>query len=103
MRLLGGLYYTLEVFNDVHYCSQIIVSIIESFPTVCDCNYIFIHQIALSTVKRRFGLRAKLPPAHLSATHGEGFTRSLLMLNVQQKSSEYYFLGFWFDPTGNST
>ena len=29
------------------------------------------------TAKGPFGLRVKLPPAHLSTTHGGGFTQSL--------------------------
>ena len=44
------------------------------------------------TAKGPFGLRVKLPPAHLSTTHGGGFTLSLLMLNVKQESCEYQFL-----------
>ena len=44
------------------------------------------------TAKGPFGLRVKLPPAHLSITHGGGFTLSLLMLNVKQGSCEYQFL-----------
>ena len=44
------------------------------------------------TAKGPFGLRVKLPPAHLSTTLGGGFTLSLLMLNVKQKSCEYQFL-----------
>ena len=44
------------------------------------------------TAKGPFGLLVKLPPAHLSTTHGGGFTLSLLMLNVKQESGEYQFL-----------
>ena len=36
------------------------------------------------TAKGPFDLRVKLPAAHLSTTHGGGFTLSLLMLNVKQ-------------------
>ena len=39
--------------------------------------------------KGTFGLRIKLSPTHLCATHGGGFTRFLLMLNVRQGSCEY--------------
>ena len=44
------------------------------------------------TAKGPFGLRVKLPPGHLSTTHGGGFTLSLLMLNVKQGRCEYQFL-----------
>ena len=44
------------------------------------------------TAKGPFGLRVKLPPAHLSTTHGGGFTLSFLMLNIKQESCEYQFL-----------
>ena len=44
------------------------------------------------TAKGPFGLPVKLPPAHLSTTHGGGFTLSFLMLNVKQESCEYQFL-----------
>ena len=44
------------------------------------------------TAKGPFGLRVKLPHAHLSTTHGGGFILSLLMLNVKQESCEYQFL-----------
>ena len=44
------------------------------------------------TAKGPFGLRVKLPPAHLSTTHGGGFALFLLMLNVKQESCEYQFL-----------
>ena len=44
------------------------------------------------TAKGPFGLRVKLPPAHLSTTHGGGFTQSLWLLNVKQGSCEYQFL-----------
>ena len=33
--------------------------------------------LGLETAKGRFGLRVKLPPAHLSTTHGGGYTLSL--------------------------
>ena len=48
--------------------------------------------VGQETAKGPFGLRVKLPPAHLSITHGEGFTLSLLMLNVKRGSCEYQFL-----------
>ena len=35
------------------------------------------------TAKGPFGLRVKLPPAHLSTTHGGGFTLSLLIAERQ--------------------
>ena len=44
------------------------------------------------TAKGPFRLRVKLPPAHLSTTHGGGFILSLLMLNVKWESCEYQFL-----------
>ena len=42
--------------------------------------------------KGHFGLRVKLPPAHLSTTNGGSFTLSLLLLNLKQGSFEYQFL-----------
>ena len=45
------------------------------------------------TAKGPFGLRVKLPLAHLFTTHGGGFTLSLLSLNVKQGSCEYQLLG----------
>ena len=44
------------------------------------------------TAKGPFGLRVKLPPAHLSIAHGGSFTLFLLLLNVKQGNSEYLFL-----------
>ena len=44
------------------------------------------------TAKGPFGLRVKLPPAHLSTTHDGSFTLSLQLLNVKQGSCEYQFL-----------
>ena len=41
--------------------------------------------------KRSFGLRVKLPPAHLSTTHIGSFSLFLLLLNVKQGSCEYQF------------
>ena len=46
------------------------------------------------TAKGPFGLRFKLSPAHLSTTHREGFTLSLLKLNVKQGSRENLFIVF---------
>ena len=43
--------------------------------------------------KGPFGLRVKLPLAHLFTTHGGGFTLSFLSLNVKQGSCEYQLLG----------
>ena len=40
------------------------------------------------TAKGLFGLRVKLPLAHLFTTNGGGFTLSLLMINV--KDSDYF-------------
>ena len=46
----------------------------------------FIHQVALARRQRRdlYGLRVKLPAAHLSITLGGSSTPSLLLLNVKQ-------------------
>ena len=52
------------------------------------------------TAKGPFGLRVKLPTAHLSTTHGGGFTLSLLVLNVKQESWEYQFLVFGLTQPG---
>ena len=60
-----------------------IVIVITFYSTSC---------LGQETVKGPFGLRVKLPPAHLSTTHGGGFTLSLLVLNVKQESCEYQFL-----------
>ena len=40
------------------------------------------------TAKGPFRLQVKLPPAHLSVTHGRGFTLFLYLLNVKQGSCE---------------
>ena len=56
------------------------------------------------TAKGPFGLQVKLPPPHLSTTHGGDLTLSLLMLNVKQESCEnQFFYSFWFGPIGNRT
>ena len=60
--------------------------------------------VGQKTAKRFFGLRVKLPPAHLSTTLGGGFTLSFYLLNVKQGSCEYQSLwSLWFDLTGNRT
>ena len=69
----------------------------ESLPTPMESLHIVISFYLQSwfgqkTAKGPFGLRVKLPSAHLSTTHGKGFTLSLLMLNVKQESCEYQFL-----------
>ena len=48
-----------------------------------------------------FGLRVKLPPAHLFTTHSGVFTLSVTMLNVIRKAADYDFCSLWFDQTGN--
>ena len=55
------------------------------------------------TAKGPFGLWVKLPPAHLSTTHGGSFTLSLYSLNVKQGSCEYQFLWslVWPDRESN--
>ena len=45
------------------------------------------------------GLRVKLSPAHLSTTHGESFTLSLLMLSLVVAESQ----AGKFEPTGSQT
>ena len=74
--------------------TDIIVFVITFYSRSC---------LGQETTKGPFGLRVKLPPAHLSTTHGGGFTLSLLMLNVKQESCEYQFLKSLVDPTGNRT
>ena len=49
------------------------------------------YTIDLGTAKGPFGLRVKLPPAHLSTTHDGGFILSHLLLNVKQGSCEHEF------------
>ena len=44
--------------------------------------------------KGHFGLRVKLPPGHLSTTHGGGFTLSLSIRNFKQGSFEYQILQY---------
>ena len=55
------------------------------------------------TAKGFFGLRVKVPPAHLSTTHDGGFTQSLWLLSIKQGSCEYQFLQFlvWHDRESN--
>ena len=52
----------------------VIVIVITFYSPTC---------LGQETAKGPFGLLVKLPPAHLSTTHGGGFTLSLLMLNVK--------------------
>ena len=40
---------------------------------------------------------------HLSTTHGEDLTLSVLMLNAKQEAVSIIFYSFWFDPTKNRT
>ena len=47
---------------------DIIVIVITFYSPSC---------LGQETAKGPFGLRVKLPPAHLSTTHGGGFTQSL--------------------------
>ena len=61
----------------------VIVIVIKFYSPSC---------LGQETAKGPFGLRVKLPPAHLSTTHGGGFTLSLSMLNLKQESYEYQFL-----------
>ena len=60
----------------------IIVIVITFYSTSC---------LGQETAKGHFGLRVKLPPAHLSSTHGGGFILSHSLLNVKQGSLEYQF------------
>ena len=62
---------------------RVIVNVITFYSPSC---------LGQETAKGPFGLRVKQPPAHLSATHGGGFTLFLLVLNVKQESCEYQFL-----------
>ena len=66
----------------------------ENFSSVCDCLVSAIVIVIVitfyspsclgqETAKWPFGLRVKLPPAHLSTTHGGGFTLSLLIAERQ--------------------
>ena len=53
--------------------------------------------------KGPFGLRVKLPFAHLSTTNIGGMTLFLLILNAKQRSCEYQFYGLWFNLCGIQT
>ena len=58
-----------------------------------------------ATAKRLFGLQVKLPPAHLSTTHGGGFTL-LSPFNCwasSRKTVNTNFYSLWFDSTENRT
>ena len=51
-----------------YYQYLVIVIVITFYSPSC---------LGQETAKGPFGLRVKLPPAHLSTTHGGGFTLSL--------------------------
>ena len=52
----------------------------------------FIHRVALASRQRKGPFLAFESSSHLSTTHGEGFTLSLLLLIVKHESCEYQFL-----------
>ena len=68
----------------VTYCyllhAQVEINIAETYSAANEHNrdYIIIHKVAENKTQQRhlFSLRVKLPPAHLSPTHGGGFTLS---------------------------
>ena len=64
-----------------------------NYKSKYNCNYIFVYKVALARRQQR-DLRSlsQAAPAHLSTTHGGGFTLSLLLLKVKQGSGEYQFL-----------
>ena len=74
-------------------------------------QYVFIYHVVFGqeTAKGPFGLRVKLPPAHLSSTHGGGFTRwsfYTATFNAERQAGKLWipiFYGFWFDATRNRT
>ena len=57
-----------QQFGD-HFSTTIVIVIVITFYSP-SC-------LGQETAKGPFGLRVKLPPAHLSTTHGGGFTQSL--------------------------
>ena len=81
-KKIASMEYGKIVFHSNPY-HALLVSVITFYLPSC---------LGQETAKGPFGLRVKLPPAHLSTTHGGGFTLSLLMLNVKQETCEYQFL-----------
>ena len=63
-----------------------------NFKFVIESTFYSPSCLGQETAKVPFGLRVKLPPAHLSTTHGGGLTLSLSLLNVKQESSKFQFL-----------
>ena len=57
-----------DLLSHAWYLTAKIVIIITFYSSSC---------LGQETAKEPFGLRVKLPPAHLSTTHGVGFTQSL--------------------------
>ena len=48
-------------------------------------------------------LGGRLPSVQLTTSHSEGFTLSLMILNVKQKAVIVNVCSLWFDPIGNRT
>ena len=81
--------YVIEVLAQACFYKQVFRDeTIRSIATYCNCNCNFdVIVIVITfyspsclgqeTAKGPFGLRVKLPPAHLSTTHGGGFILSL--------------------------
>ena len=82
--------FTLEPKKQCFF--KILVKIALDYAIVIVITFYSPSCLGQETAKGAFGLLVKLPPAHLSTTHGGGFTLSLLMLNVKQESCEYQFL-----------
>ena len=68
---------------------MLLLSASNIYVLLLNCNYIlFSNCIGQEIAKGPFGLQVTLPSAHLSTTHGGGFTLSLVMLNVKEESCE---------------
>ena len=55
------------------------------------------------TAKGLFGLRVKLPPAHLSTTHDEASHCPFNCWTSSREAVNTNFYSLWFDSTGNRT
>ena len=76
--------FKLKIFGEI-VTTKLFYSMVLNFYYICTsllpCQ---------ETAKGPFGLRVKLPPAHLSTTHGGSFTPSFLLLIVKQGSCKYH-------------
>ena len=96
----------VEINEPIHELQWYWLTSLPTVPQTLNCEksltalfviiitYLFTSCLSLQPAKRPFGLRVKLPPVHLSTTHGGGFTLSLVLLNFKQLSREYKYLVF---------